>query len=123
MQKVKLESLLLRPQLVLEDLIKASSSLSSFLTQINATQEEQEIAEILIKYQHYINKEKELAEKMSQLDNIKLPQDIDYFSFPSLSMEAREKLTKVNPQNLGQASRISGVNPSDIAALMIYLKS
>lgn len=123
MQKVKLESLLLRPQLVLEDLIKASSSLSSFLTQINATQEEQEIAEILIKYQHYINKEKELAEKMSQLDNIKLPQDIDYFSFPSLSMEAREKLTKVNPQNLGQASRISGVNPSDIAALMIYLKN
>lgn len=122
-QKVKLESLLLRPQLVLEDLIKASSSLSAFLTQINATQEELEIAEILIKYQHYINKEKELAEKMSQLDNIKLPHDIDYFSFPSLSMEAREKLTKVNPQNLGQASRISGVNPSDIAALMIYLKS
>lgn len=122
-QKVKLGSLLLRPQIELKDLIEASASLSGFLDKISATDEEKEIAEILIKYQHYIDKEKELAEKMSQLDNVKLPKDIDYFSFPSLSMEAREKLTKVQPQNLGQASRISGVNPSDIAALMIYLKS
>lgn len=122
-QKVKFNTLLLRPQVVLQNLIDASSSFAQFLNEIDASSEELEIAEILIKYQHYIDKEKELADKMLQLDTIKIPVEIDYFSFPSLSMEAREKLTKVMPQNLGQASRISGVNPSDIAALMIYLKS
>ena len=89
---------------------------------IEATDEQIENTEILIKYSHYIEKEKEIAKKMEQMDHIKIPTEIDYFSFPSLSMEAREKLTKVKPQNLGQASRISGVSPSDIVALMISLQ-
>jgi tRNA uridine 5-carboxymethylaminomethyl modification enzyme len=88
---------------------------------LEATPENIENAEIAVKYNHYIQKEEDLARKMSHLDNIKIPEKIDYFSFPSLSMEAREKLSRVKPNNLGQASRISGVNPSDIAALMIFL--
>jgi tRNA uridine 5-carboxymethylaminomethyl modification enzyme len=59
---------------------------------------------------------------MSKIDNVKIPPTLDYNSFVSLSLEAREKLTKVKPQNLGQASRISGVNPADIAILLMHLK-
>ena len=120
-QRIKYENLLLRPQLSIEDIVKHSLELQTFLHDLEATPEHLEIAEIAIKYDHYIQREEELAKKMSHLDNIKIPDKIDYFSFPSLSMEAREKLSRVKPNNLGQASRISGVNPSDIAALMIFL--
>jgi tRNA uridine 5-carboxymethylaminomethyl modification enzyme len=84
--------------------------------------EELENVEISIKYGPYIIKEKELADRMSKIDNVKIPPTLDYNSFVSLSLEAREKLTKVKPQNLGQASRISGVNPADIAILLMHLK-
>lgn len=120
-QRIKYENLLLRPQLSIEDIVKHSLELQKFLQDLEATPENIENAEIAIKYDHYIQREEELARKMSHLDNIKIPEKIDYFSFPSLSMEAREKLSRVKPNNLGQASRISGVNPSDIAALMIFL--
>ena len=122
-QKVKYNYLLLRPQVSIVDLIAHSQSFCHFLKQIEANEEEIQNAEILIKYSNYIIKEEELAKKMTQLDNIKISSDIDYFQFLSLSMEAREKLSKIKPLNLGQASRISGVNPSDIAALIIYLRS
>lgn len=122
-QKLKYGNILLRPQLNLADLRSFATDINPFLEQIHATAEEIENAEIVIKYSHYIEKEKEMAQKMDQLDHIKIPKNIDYFSFSSLSMEAREKLTRVKPLNLGQASRISGVNPSDIVALMIYLKN
>ena len=89
---------------------------------MNISEKEQENAEIRIKYANYIEKEKEMADKLSNLDNIKISADFDYKNFPSLSLEAREKLSRVKPENLGQASRISGVSPSDIAALMIYLR-
>jgi len=120
-QRIKYENLLLRPQLSIEDIVKHSLELQKFLHDLEATPENIENAEIAVKYNHYIQKEEDLARKMSHLDNIKIPEKIDYFSFPSLSMEAREKLSRVKPNNLGQASRISGVNPSDIAALMIFL--
>jgi tRNA uridine 5-carboxymethylaminomethyl modification enzyme len=87
------------------------------------SEEELQNAETWIKYANYIEKERELADKMQHLDKIKIEHNIDYFNFSSLSMEAREKLSKIKPENLGQASRISGVNPSDIAVLMIYLRS
>lgn len=122
-QRVKYENLLLRPQITLNGLRKYSTEIDPYLESINATEEQIENAEILIKYSHYIEKEKEIAQKMDQLDHIKISQETDYFSFPSLSMEAREKLDRVKPLNLGQASRISGVNPSDIVALMVYLKN
>jgi len=122
-QKVKYDYLLLRPQVGIIDLIAHSQSLRHFLKQIEAKEEEIQNVEILIKYSNYIIKEEELAKKMTQLDYIKISPDTDYFQFSSLSMEAREKLSKIKPINLGQASRISGVNPSDIAALMIYLRT
>ena len=121
-QRTKYEAILLRPQLNLTQLREYGTDINPFLEEKQATDVEIENVEILIKYAHYISKEQEMAKKMDQLDHIKLPSDIDYFSFPSLSMEAREKLSRVKPLNLGQASRISGVNPSDIVALMIYLR-
>jgi len=80
-----------------------------------------EETEILVKYDNYIQKEQEIASKISKLDNIKLRDNFDYQSLKSLSYEAREKLTKIRPQTIGQASRISGVNPSDISVLVVYL--
>ena len=99
-----------------------SPNIQNFSEEHNITEQEQENAEIRIKYANYIEKEKEMADKLSNLDNIKISADFDYKNFPSLSLEAREKLSRVKPDNLGQASRISGVSPSDIAALMIYLR-
>ena len=121
-QNVKLSQLLLRPQIGIEDLIAWDSALSSFLEKTEATTEQITNAETRIKYYNYIEKEEEMVKKFSQLDNIKIPDELDYQNMVCLSKEAREKLTKVKPANLGQASRISGVNPADIAALMIFLQ-
>lgn len=121
-QNVKLSQLLLRPQIGIEDLIAWDSALSSFLEKTEATTEQITNAETRIKYYNYIEKEEEMVKKFSQLDNIKVPDELDYQNMVCLSKEAREKLTKVKPANLGQASRISGVNPADIAALMIFLQ-
>ncbi|MCQ2285337.1 MAG: tRNA uridine-5-carboxymethylaminomethyl(34) synthesis enzyme MnmG [Bacteroidales bacterium] len=121
-QHIKYENLLLRPQVELKELIKYSPDIQKFLAKINASEEEITNSEIAIKYDNYIKKEQEAAERLSHLENIKLPDNIDYNNLPALSLEAREKLTKVKPNNLGQASRISGVSPSDITALMIYLR-
>ena len=120
-QKIKMGSLLLRPQVNLTEIVKHSKSLQQFLNHFETADEVLENAEIAIKYESYIKKEEELADKMKQLDHIKIPKEINYKEIPSLSLEARDKLSKVQPQNLGQASRISGVNPSDIAILMILI--
>ena len=121
-QRTKYASLLLRPQVELCLLKECCPNIQSFTSENKITEGEQENAEIRIKYANYIEKEKEMADKLSNLDNIKISSDFDYKNFPSLSLEAREKLSRVKPDNLGQASRISGVSPSDIAALMIYLR-
>lgn len=118
--KQKLASLLLRPQLQLIDLlsfVKNSRLVEEFL----ADKEVLEATEILIKYDGYITKEKELADKLSKLDDVFLKSDFDYFALQSLSYEAREKLSRIKPSSLGQASRISGISPSDISVLAIYL--
>ena len=121
-QRTKFANLLLRPQVELSRLKNCCPNIQNFIEEHNITEQEQENAEIRIKYANYIEKEKEMADKLSNLDNIKISADFDYKNFPSLSLEAREKLSRVKPDNLGQASRISGVSPSDIAALMIYLR-
>ena len=121
-QRTKYANLLLRPQVELSQLKKCCPNIQNFIEENNIALTEQENAEIRIKYANYIEKEKEMADKLSNLDNIKISADFDYKNFPSLSLEAREKLSRVKPENLGQASRISGVSPSDIAALMIYLR-
>jgi tRNA uridine 5-carboxymethylaminomethyl modification enzyme len=77
--------------------------------------------EIQLKYEGYIDREEEMAAKLSRLENVKIPEDIDFRQLKSLSMEAVEKLTSITPRTIGQASRISGVSPSDISVLLIYL--
>jgi tRNA uridine 5-carboxymethylaminomethyl modification enzyme len=117
--KQKASQLLLRPGIDLLELIKSISSLSEKLSSFN--QEELEEAEIQIKYETYIEKEKELVNKMSQLENLTIPDNFNYNKLVSLSNEARQKFTKIQPRTLGQASRISGVNPSDVQILMLFM--
>lgn len=121
-QKVKLLGLLSRPQVSLDGLKSHISSLevefSNFTTQV-----EDLVAaiEINVKYAGYLKKEKEMADKIARLDHIQLSPDFNYNQLNSLSFEARQKLSKIRPATVGQASRISGVNPSDIAVLLVYL--
>lgn len=121
-QKSKVSNLLLRPQLNLNDLIVLLPELRDYANTLGSLYEDViEEAEILIKYGGYIQKEKELADSLSEYDNIPLKPDFDYNSLVSLSFEAREKLTKQKPSTIGQASRINGVSPADIAVLIVYL--
>ncbi|NCC73205.1 MAG: tRNA uridine-5-carboxymethylaminomethyl(34) synthesis enzyme MnmG, partial [Sphingobacteriia bacterium] len=122
-QKTKIESLLLRPEISFNDLIRQIPPLSNYISSLDKhhLSEIIEETEILVKYENYIRKEQEIAEKMSKLDYIRLREDFDYHSLKSLSWEAREKLTKIRPKTIGQASRISGVSPADISVLIVYL--
>ncbi len=120
-QKMRLSYLLLRPQLELTDIIETIPALEQYKTQDRFTKECLEEAEIQIKYDSYIQKEYELADKLNRLENIKLPIDFDYHAIQSLSYECREKLNRYKPETLGQASRISGISPADINVLAIFL--
>ena len=91
------------------------------VNEISKDEETIEQAEINIKYEGYIEREFELAEKMNRLENVGIRDDIDYSKIQSLSNEARQKFTEIRPATLGQASRISGVNPADISILMVYI--
>lgn len=118
-QKLKVENLITRPKVELKDIMALNPELASDLK--GFSQEDLEQAEIQVKYKGYIRKEKELADKMIRLDDINLPQEFDYHRIKALSFEGREKLTRVKPESLGQASRISGVTPADISVLMVYI--
>ena len=118
-QKQRLAQLLLRPNLELQQLINASPKLAGVLGSYNADTLQQ--AEIQVKYDTYINKEKELVDRMSQLEELVIPDSFNYEKIISLSNEARQKFNKIRPRTLGQASRISGVNPSDVQILMVYM--
>lgn len=118
-QKQKASQLLLRPNLDLKGMINNSPQLLAILEEFSEETVEQ--AEIQIKYESYIGKEKELVEKMSQLEELIIPATFNYDKIISLSNEARQKFIKVRPTTLGQASRISGVNPCDVQILMVYM--
>ena len=123
-EKTRIASLLLRPQVEIRELIKRAKSFSDYIDEIRVgeeLQEEIEEAEILLKYDSYITREQEIADRLSKMEHVRLNKEIDYRSILTLSYEAREKLSKHRPQTLGEASRISGVNPADIAVLLIYL--
>jgi tRNA uridine 5-carboxymethylaminomethyl modification enzyme len=121
-QKVKMQSVLTRPQIEIQDIINVSPAFQNLIQTIRLDRELcVEQAEIQLKYEGYIEKEEELAKRLSRLDDIMLKDDFDFKSLPSLSLEAKDKLTKIRPKNLGQASRISGISPADISVLMIYL--
>lgn len=121
-QNTKISQLLQRPQVCISDVISWDSRISKFLKEGDYTEEQITNAETQIKYRNYILKEEEMVQRFSQLDKIKIPSEFDYANLPSLSKEAREKLSAVKPAHLSQASRISGVSPADIAALMIMLQ-
>ena len=122
-QKVKLSGVLLRPQLNMELIAGAVKPLSDFIDTIPADFRADAIeqAEISMKYEGYIGKENEIVQKFSKMEEIFLKEDFDYHSLNSLSMEARIKLSTIKPSTLGQASRISGISPSDISVLMVFL--
>jgi tRNA uridine 5-carboxymethylaminomethyl modification enzyme len=119
-QKTKAAQLLLRPSIFLNDLIENSKTIKSYFEAENYDFEILEAAEISIKYENYIEKEKALAQKMMNLEDIKLSPNFDYNSLQSLSTEARQKLTRIKPATIGQASRISGISPSDISVLLVF---
>ena len=118
-QKTKLLQLLSRPQIEMKDLREKVASVKKMLA--GKMEDSIEQAEILMKYEGYIEKEKEIVDKMNRLEYVPVPENFDFSVINSLSLEAREKLKKFKPRTLGQASRISGVNPSDISVLMVYL--
>jgi len=121
-QKIKMSQILLRPQVTIDDLIANLDSLSTFVDTLNYDKEEvTEAAAISIKYEGYISKESDIADKLNRFEDIKLYENFDYQKLKSLSFEAREKLTKMKPATIGQASRISGVSPSDISVLLVFL--
>ena len=120
-QKVKLEVLLRRPEIRLEDLLQHLPEIQATIAAITSDKQLFLQAETDIKYASYIEKEEELAKRMENLEGVKLPADIEYDPLSFLSKEAREKLNRIRPLNLGQASRISGVSPADISALLIFL--
>jgi tRNA uridine 5-carboxymethylaminomethyl modification enzyme len=118
-QKIKLNKVLLRPHISLNKLTHYLPHLKEELKKYN--KDFIEFSEISIKYEGYIKREKDMANKMNRLEDIKINPNFDYEKLKSLSFEAREKLKKIKPITIGQASRISGVSPSDISVLLIYM--
>jgi tRNA uridine 5-carboxymethylaminomethyl modification enzyme len=118
-EKQKLDKIILRPNVglkaIMEKVPRVQETLGTY------KEESVEQAEIQVKYQVYIDKEKELVQRMSQMESLAIPADFNYFKISALGVEAREKLARIKPQTLGQASRISGINPSDVQILMVYM--
>ncbi len=121
-QKQKIQALLKRPQISVHDLISQISRIKSKIEELNANKKNLlEEAEILIKYEGYIEREKNIAEKISNLEGIFIRNDFDYDAIDSISTEAKQKLTRIRPKTIGHARRISGVSPSDINILLVHL--
>jgi tRNA uridine 5-carboxymethylaminomethyl modification enzyme len=118
-QKWRYFAVLSRPDVTILDLIKHNKDLADFTKDFDSEMIQQ--AEILMKYEGYIEREKEGAEKVIKLDNYKIKSDFDYKAISSLSLEAKDKLSKLRPETIGQASRISGINPADISVLLVHL--
>lgn len=119
-QKVKFEKVLSRPQLSLSH-FKEYKPLSDVLTEEHISRDEQEQIEIELKYKGYVEKERENAEKLNRLENLRIPGDFDYSKLQSMSYEAREKLNRLKPSSIKQAKAVSGVSPADISVLLVYM--
>jgi tRNA uridine 5-carboxymethylaminomethyl modification enzyme len=118
-EKITVEKLLKRPQLGLAEVMNLDADLKHYLSKYSKEVLEQ--AEIQIKYDSYIDKEQQMVDKMNNMENYKIPIAFDYLAITSLSAEGKQKLNKVKPETLGQASRISGVTPADLSILTVYL--
>ena len=123
-QRVKLVNLLLRPEVSVNYILSVSPELEELFRSVPETLRDEVFssAEILLKYQRYIEKEHDVAERILKFEDIPLPAGFDYYSLTALSYEAREKLSKMQPSTIGQASRISGVSPADVSVLLIHLQ-
>jgi tRNA uridine 5-carboxymethylaminomethyl modification enzyme len=122
-QGLKLYDLILRPQLTIKTLAPHIKALSDHLNSIEEERRDEiiEAAEILIKYQGYIDREQLIADKIKRLEGVKLSGKLNYAEIKALSTEARQKLEKINPETVAQASRIPGISPSDINILLLLL--
>jgi tRNA uridine 5-carboxymethylaminomethyl modification enzyme len=118
-QKMKLGKILPRPNVQFEEVRRSIPGFDEYLQKF--PKRTVESAEIAIKYAGYIEKEQELVEKFNRLEHVKLSQQLDYGQLNSLSSEAVEKLNSIKPRTIGQASRISGVSPSDISVLLVHV--
>lgn len=118
-QKQKLAQLVLRPGIGAKDLISHSSQLQQVFAQYKDIDIEQ--AEIQMKYAVYLEKEREMVDRMTQMEDLEIPENFDFSRVHAIGTEAKEKLRKIQPRTLGQASRISGINPSDVQILMVYM--
>jgi tRNA uridine 5-carboxymethylaminomethyl modification enzyme len=119
-QKIKIHNILGRPQIAFEDLLEYDE-VANYVIDHKIEREVWEQVQITLKYQGYIDKEKENAKKLDRLENLNIPGDFDYSKLASLSLEAKEKLSKIKPESIKQAKRISGVSPSDINVLLVYM--
>jgi tRNA uridine 5-carboxymethylaminomethyl modification enzyme len=119
-QQDKMFKLFARPNITIED-VRQFSAVEEYITSNNLDTEVIEQTEIQVKYSGYIEKEKNNADKLNRLENLKIPSNFDYSKLKSMSMEARQKLEKIQPVTISQASRISGVSPNDISVLLVYL--
>ena len=118
-QGTKLYNLIARNEFTIEDLASALPQFAEFIRRNNIDSEVAEQVEIQIKYRGYIERERLLAEKLHRLENISIPEGIDFASMHALTIEARQKLSRIRPQTIGQASRIPGVSPADINVLLV----
>ncbi len=118
-QKTKLFDIIVRPKVELDELIKLDKKLYNYITKNNISEKIIESTEIAIKYEGYIEREKKIAEKVKRLENVKIPENFNFSELTNISTEARQKLNKIKPKDIGQASRIPGVSPADISVLLI----
>ncbi|PTX60480.1 tRNA uridine 5-carboxymethylaminomethyl modification enzyme [Kordia periserrulae] len=119
-QQDKMFKIFARPNISMDDMRKVAS-VSEYISEHDLNKDVLEQTEVQVKYAGYINKEKSNADKLNNLERVKIPADFEYDGLTNLSMEARQKLSKIRPVNLSQASRISGVSPSDISVMLVYL--
>ena len=120
-QQIKLGNVITRPQLSLFEIQNVIPEIQDYISNNSLTEEICEQTEIQLKYEGYIQKEQDVADKLKRLENISIPPDMDYKNMKSISIEATQKLEKIKPTTIGQASRISGINPSDISVLLIHM--
>ena len=119
-QSDKMFKIFSRPNITMQD-VQSFTGVQEFIDENNLNEEMLEQTEIQVKYSGYIDKEKNNADKLHRLEDVKIPEDFDYTNIKSMSFEAREKLNKIKPVTVSQASRISGVSPSDVSVLLVYM--
>lgn len=120
-QGCKADRILSRPNISMDDMRETFPAIEAFIVENDIADDAVQQAEIAIKYEGYIEKEQENVRKLHRLESVAIPEDFDFMRVGSISIEARQKLEKIRPRNIGQASRISGVSPADISVLLIFL--